>query len=216
MLKVVVFDCGIGGELFADHLEKELGVVEVIRVIDWRNSGEYLKSSHSARKTAECALKPYIGNVDLIIVANYLLATTSLKYFKNKYQSQKFIGFVFKTKRVIMEKPTLILTTKATTKSFSFVSFSHRIKAKTICFDTWPLLIDDGELTYDVLKDDVRNAMSSFRNFSPEQIMLACGQFSEVTPDLRKIFGHNVRFIDSFEHTIGEAKKALKIRGSSC
>ena len=40
MLKIVVFDSGFGGELFADIIEEELPVVEVIRVIDWRNAKE--------------------------------------------------------------------------------------------------------------------------------------------------------------------------------
>ncbi len=36
--KVVVFDCGIGGELFADYIENELAIIDVVRVIDWRHS----------------------------------------------------------------------------------------------------------------------------------------------------------------------------------
>ena len=38
MLKVVVFDSGFGGELFADYFEEEMPVVEIVRVIDWRNA----------------------------------------------------------------------------------------------------------------------------------------------------------------------------------
>ena len=38
MLKVVVFDSGYGGELFADYLEEELPLVDIVRVIDWRNA----------------------------------------------------------------------------------------------------------------------------------------------------------------------------------
>ena len=35
MLRVVVYGRGRGGEAVAEYLEEELGVVEVVRVIDW-------------------------------------------------------------------------------------------------------------------------------------------------------------------------------------
>ena len=92
MLKIVVYDGGYGGELFADQLEEELSVAEIIRVIDWRNADQLLCSPKKARKTAMRALDPYIGQVDLIVLANYFLTATSLKYFTRKFKSQQFVG----------------------------------------------------------------------------------------------------------------------------
>ena len=91
MLKVVVFDSGYGGELFADYLSEEIGTIEVIRVIDWRNAEDLQKSARLARKITENTLRPYLGQVDLIVFANYLLSVTSLKYFRRKYKKQKYI-----------------------------------------------------------------------------------------------------------------------------
>ena len=58
MLKVVVFDGGYGGEFFADRLQDELPVIEIIRVIDWRNADKILKKPKAARKIAKNALRP--------------------------------------------------------------------------------------------------------------------------------------------------------------
>lgn len=212
MLKVAVFDNGFGGELFADRLESELPVVEVIRVIDWRSAKESQKNPTSARRFAEQALRPYLGKVDLIVIANYLLSTTSLKYFQRKYSEQKFVGFTIKPNRIAAGKPTLIITTKPTTRNLTFAIFAHRIKAKTICLDDWPLLIDDGDLTNEGMRRDLGAALSHIDNFTPKQILLACGQFTELTADFRQVFGHNVRIVDSFDQTIEEAKRALRIR----
>ena len=96
MLKVVVFDSGFGGELFADYFEEEMPVVEIIRVIDWRNAEGYLRGPRTARKLAREAIRPYIGRVDLIVFANQLVSVTSLKYFRRKYRGQKFIGLGLK------------------------------------------------------------------------------------------------------------------------
>ena len=95
MLKVVVFDGGYGGEIFADKLESELTVIKVIRVIDWRHADQFLKNPRCARQAAREALRPYIGRVDLIIFANYFLSATSLKFFQHKFRNQAFLGLKF-------------------------------------------------------------------------------------------------------------------------
>ena len=71
MMKIAVFDSGFGGELFADKLEEELPIVEVIRVIDWRNAKKLQNNPLKSRAIIKKALKPYINKVDLIIF--YLL-----------------------------------------------------------------------------------------------------------------------------------------------
>ncbi len=212
MLKIAVFDTGYGGELFADRLEKELPVVEVIRVITWRNARKMEEHPLAARKLTEESLRPYIGNVDLLVIANYQLSITCLSYLRKKYPNQKFIGFTLKPKRIV-KRPTIILTTKATTKNLAYIAAAHVLKAKTICLDRWPALIDDGELTDDHFKADLEPALGRVAShFKPQQVLLACGQFSECTPRLRKVFGHNVRIVDSFDHTIAEAARTLRLK----
>lgn len=213
MLKIVIFDSGYGGENFADQLESELPTTEIIRVIDWRSAEEILKSPKRARVLAESALSPFIGKVDLIIIANYLISATSLKYYCRKYKNQKFIGFTLNPKRIVPGKPTLILTTKAITKKFTYFNFIPHNNTRTVCLDNWPALIDDGELTEEKFKTNLEFAVNKIKKFIPKQIFLACSQFTELTPEFRKFFGHNIRIVDSFEDTIEETFKILNIRG---
>ena len=120
MRKVVVFDSGYGGELFADRLEAEIPVIEVIRVIDWRNAETLLKNPRQARLATEAALRPYIGEVDLIILANQLLTITSIKYFKRKYRNQAFLGLDLEPPKST-KKTTLILPPNAVTRPLYFL-----------------------------------------------------------------------------------------------
>ena len=147
MLKVVVFDSGFGGELFADYFEEEVPIVEVIRVIDWRNAEGILNNPKTARKIAKEALRPYIGKVDLIIFANQLLGLTSLKYFKRKYRNQQFLGFSLKEPETFLPRDTLILTTRAVSKTLNYQVFLFRLKRKvgTLIVDDWLEKIDDGD-----------------------------------------------------------------------
>lgn len=91
MLKIVVFDSGWGGELVADYLDKELGVVEVIRVIDWANAPYENKTVEEIVDLAECHLRNYIGKVDAIVLGGYVVSL-ALDALKSRYPKQKFVG----------------------------------------------------------------------------------------------------------------------------
>ncbi len=216
MLKVVVFDSGYGGELFADKLEEELPVVEVIRVIDWRNAEKILTSSKAARKIAKKNLQPYIGQVDLIIFANHLLSLTSLKYFQRKYKNQRFLGFELKKPGTFIKHDILILTTKAVTRTINYHNFIIQLKrrTKTLILDSWPAKIDDGELTEDEIKETLEKYLCDEKIF-PREIILACSQFSDIKSELKTYFGRSVRIFDSFDDAFRKICQLLKIRGGT-
>ena len=213
MLKIVVFDGGFGGELFADKLEEALPVVEVIRVIDWRNAEALVIKARSARQVAEKALGPYLGKVDLIVLANHLLTVTSLRYFRRKYPKQKFIGLPIEEPKRPIKREILILTTRAVARTFNYRHFvwKLRIKSKTLALDTWPAKIDDGELTgAEIVK--TLESVAVMRE-KPMDIILACAQFSDIKDELSEYFKSNVKVYDSFDTTIREICRVLKIRG---
>ncbi len=215
MLKIVVFDSGYGGEIFADMLEQELPVVEIIRVIDWRHAEEILKSTRSARRTALQALTPYIGRVDLIIFANHLLSATSLNYFRRKYQNQKFIGLDLKQPDTFVDQTIMILTTKALMRSKSYHKFVHSLNRRvaTLAIDSWVSKIDDGELT----PDEIKSKICSFtlnKKFNPSGFILACSQLNDIKSIIKKALGKNVHIHDSFHDAIIETCHTLKIRSN--
>lgn len=213
MLKVVVFDGGYGGEFFADKLEQELPILEVIRVIDWRNAESILASPRKARRIAKQALRPYIGRVDLIIFANHLLTLTSLKYFRRKYKNQQFLGLNLKQPDTFIKRDILVLTTKAVAKTVNYHHFIFRTKrkSKTLTPDHWLAAIDDGELT----EEAIRDTFQKFHVQSPREVVLACSQFNDIKPELKNILGQNLKIYDSFDDAIRLVCHTLKIRGGT-
>ncbi|MBR5647521.1 hypothetical protein IKW73_01060 [Candidatus Saccharibacteria bacterium] len=214
MLKIVVFDSGFGGELFADKLKDELGVVEIIRVIDWRNADLYLKNRHEARAAAEKALKPYLGRVDLIVFANFLLTITSLKYFRKQYPSQKFIGLDLVMPSTFINRNTVVLTTSAVSRTVKYRIYVNRLHRNvvTMALDDWPSKIDDGELTKTEIRD-VMLELAVTKKFVPKEIILACSQFNDIKPMLKEVFDSNIKIHDSFNELYCDTCKILKIRG---
>lgn len=216
MLKVVIFDSGYGGELFADQLEKELPVLEVIRVIDWRNAEKIQSDPKEARQCAKTALAPYLGKVDLIIFANYLLSLTSLKYFKRQYKNQPFLGLSLKAPDSFIRRDVLILATKPIIKTISYRSFIFHInrKIKTLALDTWPAKIDDGELAHVEICDTIQPYLK-LKDFDPKEVILACAQFNDIKKELKDIFGKNLKIYDGFNEAIIKTSKLLKLRGGT-
>ena len=200
--------------MFADYFEEEVPIVEVIRVIDWRNAEGILNNPKTARKIAKEALRPYIGKVDLIIFANQLLGLTSLKYFKRKYRNQQFLGFSLKEPETFLPRDTLILTTRAVSKTLNYQAFLFRLKRKvgTLIVDDWLEKIDDGELSTGEIEDRIKLATLELK---PEEVILATSQLSDIKRELRGILGQNIRIYDSFRDTLQKACKILKIRGGA-
>ena len=214
MLKVVVFDSGYGGELFADRLAEELPILDIVRVIDWRHAEEIQSSSRLARKFAERALRPYIGEVDLIILANHLLTATSLKYFRRRYQSQKFVGLRLCQPTTFVDRNTIVLTTRPLAKTINYHNYTFRLhrSLRTLTPDDWLAKIDDGQLS----DGEVCDYIASFvvkENFTPEEVILACAHFSELKTELHKQLGRNLKIHDSFDDAIRHTCKALHLRG---
>lgn len=216
MLKVVVFDSGYGGELFADYLEQNLPIVEIIRVIDWRNASKITSRPKAARKITETAIKPYIGRVNLIILANYFLTITNLKYFRRKYKDQKFLGLDLKRPDNFVERDTLILTTKLVARTVNYYNFLFRLKChtKTITLDSWPSKIDNGELMSGEAVDTLE-LFSAKEKFYPKNVILACSHFNDIKPELRTCFGGNLKIHDSFDAAYRKTCKMLKLRGGA-
>ena len=213
MLKIVVFDSGYGGEFLADKIEEELPVIDVIRVIDWRNADKILTSPKEARRIAREDLKPYIGRVDLIVFANHLITATSLKFFRRKFKNQRFIGLGLKKPKTPTKDSTVILITKAITKTISYYNFIFHLnhKPKTITLDSWPEKIDDGELTFSEINDTLKDLVD--RSTCSQEIFLFCSQLYDIKSELVKLFGNTVKIHDGFNDSIREICRILKIKG---
>ena len=216
MLKIVVLDSGFGGELFADKLNDQLSIVEVIRVIDWRNANKYLYKKREARRAAEEALRPYLGKADLIVFANHFLTITSLKYFRRKYKNQKFLGMSLVMPSTFIDRNTLVLTTTAVSKTINFrnyVARLHRSNIVIMTLDDWPAKIDDGELTKAEIEETLIDLIVS-RKFFPKEIILACSQFNDIIPELREVFNGSIKIHESFPDLYHDVCRTLRIRGA--
>lgn len=214
MLKIVVYDGGMGGELFASYLKQELPVVEVVRVIDWDNKTAVLGNARQARKAAEKSLQAYFGKVDLIVFANHLLAATSLKYFRKKYAGQKFVGFQMPKIKKTTKERLLVLTTPALARTWKYRFYRIRMKRETLTLALEKMVekIDEANFPQAVIEREIV-AVAQKKKFQPKGAVLLCSQFSALACPLKKNYGVKLKIYDSYMDTLGDIYRALGLKG---
>lgn len=161
MLKIIVFDGGCGGETVADFLADELGVIEVIKVID-RNHGSYEnKSQVEICSLAERALKPYIDRVDLIVFGGYTVSL-ALETLHAKYPHQKFVGLGINYHRILKSNPYPFKITALMQETLLDSPLRDELR-DNLPFSTlaipdcsgWSTLADQDQLSTDIIQKDL-------------------------------------------------------------
>ncbi|MDO4759827.1 MAG: hypothetical protein Q4A33_00825 [Candidatus Saccharibacteria bacterium] len=213
MKNIVVFDSGFGGELFADYVEKEVPILETVRVIDWQQSQQNYQNPKTARARTLEKLRPYINHSEAIIITNQLVSTTSLEYFRKKYPSQKFSGFSFGQVPKTNAKHALILTTKAMRKTLAYHKFVYHLKLRSQEFDCdkWIDLINAGEY----MEETVARDLAQFKKWKPGVIILGDSHLADVKPILRDFYGPTVAIVDGYKNALKNLCHELGIRGGT-
>ncbi len=220
MLKVVIFDSGWGGELFANEFEEKVPVVEVTRVIDWRRA-PYSKCGRTEICTmTENALLPYIGEVDAIVLASYAATGAALHYLRWKYPHQAFIGFepdmCASMKRMcgVDNYTVMILATGAVRQTYSFQKDREEIVKKGVkliepeCLG-WIKKVDDGEMT----EAELRKELGELAEMRVDMVMLYSTGFVDMVPILESIYGRTVMVVNEFDRVIRETCRMIRLTG---
>ncbi len=217
MLKVVIFDSGWGGELFADLVEEELSVVDVTRVIDWRHAPYEMRSREQIKDFTEEALKPYIGRAHLIVLASEMVTLVALDYLKEKYPEQKFLGFNLCLAETIKRenlRRVVYLTTDLVRESKEYRTEKDRVGAGKEILEPscrgWMQLIDDGEMNREILRKELGQLIVCGKDSA---VVIGCSHFVDLEADLEKEFGWRVRVIDNFKDMLRGLCSELGLRG---
>lgn len=200
MRKVLVFDSGWGGELFADFLERELAIVEVQRLIDWTQGAYCNLTAQEICELTEVALRPYIGKVEVIVLASYTITVAALEYLRERFPRQKFVGFDLRLSRMLrrtpMDRKVMVLATEMVRESLEYGVERQRLErfeevVEPDC-QTWVQQVDDG-LIYE---DEIRRSLNGWGRM--DVVLLYCTNFLAMRELLEQTYGWQVRVLDDF------------------
>lgn len=199
MREVVVFDSGWGGKLFADYLEEELKIVEVVRVIDWEKGAYSQYSESEIRVLTEAALMSYIGRVEVIVLASYSITVAALEYLREKYPEQKFVGFDLRLsrmlKRTAMNKKVMVLATEMVRESLEYGVERQRLGRFEVVepdCEKWVKWVDKGGPP----EEGMRRMLDETGKV--DVVLLYETNFFEMKDVLERIYGWQVRVLDDF------------------
>lgn len=157
--KIVVFDSGWGGELVADYLTQELGVVEVVRVIDWSHQ-VYNGVTLNIEAAAKC-LAPYAGKVDLIVLAGYTVGMM-LWALRRLYPEQNFVAPTINYDKMLRARQypekVAVLMSDTLKKSTMFQELREKLPYSTLILPecaNWEDLIDSNLMTREVVRTEL-------------------------------------------------------------
>lgn len=229
MLKIVVFDGGWGGEVAANILEEELGVVEVIRVIDWKNTPYDEKSLAEIVGFAEESLKNYFGKVDLIVLGGYATGLT-INILREKYPEQKFvrpeINYDLILRARTFPEQIAILAGKTVDNMLVRDEIREKLPYSTLILPDcsgWEELINEDMMTKDILRTELALDFTlqktqklpddKRKKFKPDVAIILNTHYWAVREELEAIFGWRTRVIDFRQKFLHDVCFALKLRG---
>lgn len=235
MLKVVVFDSGWGGEVVANYLENELQIVEIIRVIDWKNVPYERLTMAEICHQAETMLQKYIDKVDLIVFGGYVTTLAALKYFEQRYPRQKFVGMSINYYRILKTRQfpehITVMMDNLLLEGDICKELRHNLPNSTIVVPDcsgWEMLTNTGELSQHILRMELepyfllyngrvkskpRKPWNTVGQIKSDAVLLLNTHYWEVKQEIEQLFGYSVRVLDFRKKLLHDVCFALGLLG---
>lgn len=176
MLKIVVFDGGWGGEMVAKYLETELGIVQVVRVLDWSNLPYYNKTAEELAQIVEREVMRFINKVDAIVLGGYALNGVA-KLLRERYPGQKFVEMGVDYRKLLRTrselKKVVVLTGSGMMGSSLFYEMKRKLTKADLFLsdcDHWEQLINENRLEIGLVRAELEQNFALVKGFKKKPV----------------------------------------------
>ena len=200
MVKIGVFDSGIGGQSVAARLQELFPTAEVIFVSDHSNVPYGTKSPDEIRSLTDAAIQPLLADkCDAIVIACNTATTNAIDYLRASYPAMHFVGLepMVKPAAAITKTKTIgVLATPMTLASDKY----HRLKQQwaagvTViepdCSD-WATLIEEGHgdtIAVDSVVEDLKSQ-------HVDVIVLGCTHYHWIKDRIQAVAGDTIAVLE--------------------
>ncbi len=197
--------------MFADYVEQELAVVEVVRELHFELDTK--RSLKELCALTEAALVPYIGKADVIVLASYEITLATLPFLQKKYPGQKFIGFRLRLSQRLERLPdgrrVMLLASNSVQHSAAYareLDTLERFEIVESTHEEWAE-IEAGLASAEDLRKERR------KTGDVDVILMYCTDYRYMRRTFEKIYGWNVKVIDDYAGVFRDTCLALGLRG---
>jgi glutamate racemase len=166
LMKLGVFDSGIGGEAIAQSLRLTFPNAEIIAINDRAHLPYGSKTSPEVIELTDIAIQPLLeSSCDIIVIACNTATALAIDSLRTKYPNQKFIGIepMIKTAAKLTKSKTIaVCATPATLASERYHNlikkFGNDLQIIEPDCSNWAQMIEENQINYkiiDQIVDDI-------------------------------------------------------------
>lgn len=197
--------------MFADYVERELAVIEVVRELHYEMDKGY--SLKEMQLLTEAALIPYIGRVDLIVLASYEITAATLTFLQRRHPRQKFVGFRPRLSRRLEDFPdgrrVMLVASRSVQQSAAYnreLEDLERFELVESEHGEWAE-VEAGMASAEDLRKERR------KTGEIDAILMYCTDYRYLRRTFEKLYGWQVKVIDDYAGVFRDICLALKLRG---
>lgn len=211
VMKIGIFDSGIGGQAFLKPVQKAFPAAEVIIVDDKAHVPYGLKSDEEIRALTDSAIQPLL-DCDAIVIACNTATAVAIEYLREKYPDVKFVGLEPMLKPASGSTRTGVIgvcATPATLKSERYAHLKRRFTNDVTvlepdCSD-WAELIENNSLN----RENIVNDLKIITDSNCDVLALACTHYHWIREVIDEVTGEAITIIDPTKAVIAQLRRML-------
>lgn len=200
MVKIGVFDSGIGGEAVANRLRQLFPKAKIISINDSTNVPYGVKASHEIIRLTDAAIQPLLkAKCDAIVIACNTATTNAINHLRSTYPKIHFVGIepMVKPAAQMTKSGTIaVLATPGTLKSHRYAELKRQWAAQLTIIEpdcsSWAGHIERGELQ----RVDVHIAVHESLRWNADVIVLGCTHYHWIKDRIQATAGPGVRILE--------------------
>lgn len=200
MVKIGVFDSGIGGETVAARIQQLFPAVEILSVNDSKNIPYGLKQPSEIIRLTKAAIQPLLAaDCDGIVIACNTATTNAIDDLRATYPDMHFVGIepmVKPAAKLTRTGVIAVLATPGTLSSHRYEQLKRRWAANVTVLEPdcsrWADLIEHGHAD----QIDVASTIEEVKRWQADIIVLGCTHYHWLKDKIQAIAGPQVRVLE--------------------
>lgn len=215
VMKIGIFDSGIGGEAVAAALRSGFPEAKIDTINDRANVPYGEKSDTEIRTLTEQAIKPFLEKkYDIIVIACNTATAISIEYLREKYSKQKFIGIEPMIKTAAKTTKTGVITVCATEATLNSERYKKLVDehAKHLTLiepdcSNWAFMIEHSEINELTIENTINEACEK----GSDVIVLGCTHYHWIKDLVVKIADGRASVLEPSDAIVRRVKQLLSI-----